>query len=442
MKLSPLRRGFGGGGILQRTLPAALREGAEPVLHPPESEDVYWMQQALAWAMSGIGRSHPNPTVGCVIVKEGRLLASGATEVYGSRHAERVAIESVADRSQLRGATLYVTLEPCAHTGRQPPCAELVASCGVSRCVVAVEDPNPLVAGKGLRHLREAGLEVQTGVLAQEALAWHLPFLFWQVTGRALIAAKWAQTLDGQLAYDDGRSQWISGEPSRAYTHWLRQKYDAILVGARTVLADRPALTVRSCEEPHHRQPIRLVFDPAARILSCPEDVWQALLERTFSPETPTVLMVRQPVLEAARREPLAARRLERIEHVLPLSGDAAPADCLRTALADPALGARVGRPIQSVMVEGGPSLLSTLTGAGMIDVAHVFTAPVLGGGARYRLQFPAPYGVGVRWSPIAHARLGEDLLVEYLSPSTRSLLETLDAGRPSNEPVPAPKAA
>jgi diaminohydroxyphosphoribosylaminopyrimidine deaminase/5-amino-6-(5-phosphoribosylamino)uracil reductase len=400
------------------------------------------MQQALEQAMSAVGRSHPNPTVGCVIVKEGRLIASGATEVYGSRHAERVAIQSVADPSQLRGATLYVTLEPCSHTGRQPPCAELVASCGFARCVTAVGDPNPLVAGKGLRRLREAGLTVQTGVLAHEAAAWHLPFLFWQMAGRTLIAAKWAQTLDGQLAYDDGRSQWISGEESRAYTHWLRQKYDAILVGAGTVLADHPTLTVRDCAGPHHRQPLRLLFDPGARILSCPEEVWRGLLERTFSPETPTVLMARESALTAARQEPLTAQRLEHIEHLLPLSNEEAPAACLRAALADPTLSERVGRPIHSVMVEGGPRLLSTLADARMIDVAHVFTAPILGGGARYRLQFPAPYGVGVRLSPMAHARLGEDLLVEYLYPSTQKLLEKLDFGSPSGAPVNTPEAA
>lgn len=440
--MSALRRGFGGGGVIQSTLPETLRQGAEPVLHPTKSGDEYWMQQALEKAMSAVGRSHPNPTVGCVIVKDGRLIASGATEVHGGRHAERVAIQSVADRSQLRGATLYVTLEPCSHTGRQPPCAELVASCGFARCVAAVGDPNPLVGGNGFRRLRETGLEVHTGVLAQEAMAWHLPFLFWQMAGRTLIAAKWAQTLDGQLAYDDGRSQWISGVESRAYTHWLRQKYDAILVGAGTVLADQPTLTVRSCVEPHHRQPIRLLFDPGARILSCPEKVWQGLLERTFSPETPTVLMVRESALSAARRESLTARRLERVEHLQPLSDELAPAASLRAALADPTLGTRVGRPIHSVMVEGGPRLISTLADAGMIDMAHIFTAPILGGGTRYRLQFPAPYGVGVRLNPMAHARLGEDMLVEYLYPSTRKLLERLDVGQPANELVKTSEAA
>ncbi|SEK47035.1 diaminohydroxyphosphoribosylaminopyrimidine deaminase [Stigmatella aurantiaca] len=440
--MNPLRRGFSGGGVIQRTLPVPLQQGAEPVLPTAQGGDEYWMQKALEQAMSAVGRSHPNPTVGCVIVKEGRLLASGATEVHGGRHAERVAIQSVADRSQLRGATLYVTLEPCSHTGRQPPCAELVASCGFARCVVAVGDPNPLVAGNGLRRLRETGLEIQTGVLAQEAIAWHLPFLFWQLAGRTLIAAKWAQTLDGQLAYDDGRSQWISGEESRAYTHWLRQKYDAILVGAGTVLADQPALTVRSCVEPHHRQPVRLLFDPAARILSCPEGVWQGLLERTFSPATPTVLMVHPSALEAARQEPRVVQRLERVEHLLPLLEGSSPAATLRAALADPALSAHAGRPIHSVMVEGGPRLLSTLAEASVFDVAHIFTAPTLGGGTRYRLQFPAPYGTGVRLNPMAHARLGEDLLVEYLYPSTQKLLEKLGAGRALSEPVKTPEAA
>jgi len=440
--MSTLRRGFGGGGVIQRTLPETLRQDAEPVLSPAKGEDEYWMQLALEQAMSAVGRSHPNPTVGCVIVKDGRVIASGATEICGGRHAERVAIQSVADPSQLRGATIYVTLEPCSHTGRQPPCAELVASCGFARCVVAVGDPNPLVSGKGLRRLREAGLEVQTGILAQEVMAWHLPFLFWQMAGRTLIAAKWAQTLDGQLAYDDGRSQWISGVESRAYTHWLRQKYDAILVGAGTVLADQPALTVRSCVEPHHRQPVRLLFDPGARILSCPEEVWRGLLERTFTAETPTVLMVRESALSAARRERLAAQRLERIEHLHPLPDELAPAASLRAALADASLGTRVGRPLHSVMVEGGPRLISALADAGMIDVAHIFTAPILGGGTRYRLQFPAPYGVGVRLNPMAHARLGEDLLVEYLYPATRKLLEKLDLGPPASGPMKTPEAA
>ncbi|QRO01347.1 bifunctional diaminohydroxyphosphoribosylaminopyrimidine deaminase/5-amino-6-(5-phosphoribosylamino)uracil reductase RibD [Archangium violaceum] len=422
-----LRRGFGSGGLFSRTLPDPLQYGTEPVERPSREDDAYWMRLALERAMSACGRSNPNPTVGCVIVKEGRVLAEGATEVHGGRHAERVAIDSVADRSRLRGATLYVTLEPCSHTGRQPPCVDLVESCGFARCVIGLVDPNPLVAGGGLRRLRRAGVELRFGVLRDELIAWHLPFLFWHLASRPLMAAKWAQTLDGQLAYDSGRSQWISGPESRAYTHWLRQKYDAILVGAGTVLADHPALTVRSCQGPHHRQPIRLLFDPNARILSCPEEQWRTLLQRTFTAETPTVLLVDEAALTEARRERLQARGLEQV-HLVPLPAGASTVARLYAALEDPLLAERVSRPLHSIMVEGGPRLLSALAEAGLLDLAHVFTAPTIGGGLRYRLGLSAPDGTGLRLHPFAHARLGDDLLTEYLLPSTSKLLEGLDS--------------
>lgn len=428
-----LRRGFGGGGMLARTLPSGLQHRAEPVGPPPRDEDERWMQLALERAMSGNGRSNPNPTVGCVIVKDGRVLAEGATEVHGGRHAERVAIQSVADRSVLRGATIYVTLEPCSHTGRQPPCVELVESCGFARCVVGLVDPNPLVAGGGLRRVRQAGVELRLGVLRDELIAWHLPFLFWQLAKRPLMAAKWAQTLDGQLAYDDGRSQWISGEESRAYAHWLRQKYDAILVGAGTVLADHPALTVRSCRGPHHRQPVRVLFDPHARILSCPEEQWRALLRRTFSREAPTVLMVGGAELSDAQRERLLAPSLEHV-HVLPLRGGRSPIQSLYEALANPLLGERVGRPLHSVLVEGGPRLLSALAAEDLIDLAHVFTAPTIGGGYRHHLGLATAQGMGFRLHPFAHARMGEDLLSEYLRPATSRLLEGLESIAPVSD--------
>ncbi|MDY7228148.1 bifunctional diaminohydroxyphosphoribosylaminopyrimidine deaminase/5-amino-6-(5-phosphoribosylamino)uracil reductase RibD [Hyalangium rubrum] len=419
-----LRRGFGGGGLLSRTLPSGLQHRAEPVGAPQRDEDERWMQLALERAMSGNGRSNPNPTVGCVIVKDGRVIAEGATEVHGGRHAERVAIQSVADRSVLRGATIYVTLEPCSHTGRQPPCVELVESCGFARCVVGLADPNPLVAGGGLRRVRQAGVELRLGVLRDELIAWHLPFLFWQLAKRPLMAAKWAQTLDGQLAYDDGHTQWISGEESRAYAHWLRQKYDAILVGAGTVLADHPTLTVRSCRGPHHRQPVRVLFDPRGRILSCPEAQWRVLLQRTFSPETPTVLLTSNAVLENAR---LSAPGMEHV-HGVPLPEGKSPILGLYEALSDPLVAERVGRPLHSVLVEGGPRLLSALATADLIDLAHVFTAPKIGGGQRHRLGLATAQGTAFQLHPFAHARLGDDLLTEYLRPDTGSLLEGLES--------------
>jgi diaminohydroxyphosphoribosylaminopyrimidine deaminase/5-amino-6-(5-phosphoribosylamino)uracil reductase len=163
---------------------------------PPEragADDAFWMHHALLSAMAAEGRASPNPTVGAVIVKDGVLIATGATEPYGQRHAERCAIDNVADRTVLRGATIYTTLEPCAHWGKQPPCADLVASCGFERCVVGVQDPNPRVGGAGLERVRAAGAEVLSGVLRNEILTWHLPYLFpylfSQAGGRPLISA-------------------------------------------------------------------------------------------------------------------------------------------------------------------------------------------------------------------------------------------------------------
>ncbi|WP_240670287.1 bifunctional diaminohydroxyphosphoribosylaminopyrimidine deaminase/5-amino-6-(5-phosphoribosylamino)uracil reductase RibD [Actinoplanes solisilvae] len=151
-------------------------------------DDAYWMRRALLRAMAAEGGASPNPTVGAVIVKDGELIAEGSTERYGGRHAERCAIDNVADRSVLRGATIYTTLEPCAHWGRQPPCADLVATCGFARCVAGLRDPNPEVAGVGLARVRSAGTEVSSGVLRNELIAWHLPYLVQRITGRALVS--------------------------------------------------------------------------------------------------------------------------------------------------------------------------------------------------------------------------------------------------------------
>jgi pyrimidine deaminase RibD-like protein len=168
--------GYGLGGLFG----AASEAGAR--------DDAYWMRRALLSAMAAEGKASPNPTVGAVIVKDGELIAEGSTEQYGGRHAERCAIDSIADRSVLRGATLYTTLEPCAHWGRQPPCADLVASCGFGRCVAGIRDPNPAVAGTGLARVRHAGTRVSSGVLRNELIAWHLPYLVRRIAGRPLVS--------------------------------------------------------------------------------------------------------------------------------------------------------------------------------------------------------------------------------------------------------------
>lgn len=423
-----LRPGFCFGGQLDRTLPTAPAPGDLPSAPPDglaggSDADRHWMTLALTIAMTSNGRSNPNPSVGCVIVKEGRCIAGGATEHCGGRHAERVALDSLPDPALARGATLYATLEPCSHYGRQPPCASRVAAAGVSRCVVAVNDPNPLVDGQGLSMLRAHGIAVTQGVLGAEAAAWHLPFLAWQARRRPLIAAKWAQTLDGQLAYDGGVPRWISGKSSRAYAHWLRQRYDAIMVGAGTALADLPSLTVRDCAQPHNRHPTRLLYDPNGRVLRCPEDTWSGLLASLLSPPAPTIAIVCEAALTPDVDERLEC--LSRLDHVAVLRApaDVSPLEWALARLAD-ARPAQLGRhPIQSILVEGGPRLLALCASLDLLDTAHVFISPRFGGGTRNRIPFAPPTGHSAELRPITCATLGDDLLAEYARPELLDLM-------------------
>ncbi len=426
----PLRPGFGFGGVLRDTLPEAL-QNAVPA-PPIRGEDEGWMLETLRMAMTHHGLSDPNPVVGCVVVRDGRVVSRGATERIGERHAERVAIEAVADRSLFRGATAYVTLEPCSHHGRQPPCADLLASVGLARCVVALRDPNPLVDGAGLAQLQAAGIAVSVGTLAPEAAGWHAPFLLGQRLGRPLVAAKWAQTLDGQLAYDDGAERWLTGKAARAHTHWLRQKYDAILVGAGTVLADDPALTVRDAAGDRHRQPLRLVYDPNGRALAAlPQrlDRWKGGL---LSADAPTVFLL--GTAAARQAAPLAALLPPSAAMLALPDGD--PVAALFEVLAGPAMVARLGRPVASVMVEGGPRLLGLLLEAGRVDLAHVFIAPVIGGGERNRIAFPGSVAATRGWRPIATAALGPDLLAEYVPAATAAHLGRLVGPDPAGSPL------
>lgn len=433
-----LTPGFGFGGRIDRTSVPAPDEADDRPSHAPAgpgtAADRHWMAQAMAMAMTAIGRSNPNPSVGCVLVKEGHCIAAGATEHCGGRHAERVALDSLPDPALAQGATLYVTLEPCSHHGRQPPCADRLVAAGIGRCVVAVSDPNPLVAGRGLAMLRAHGIAVTQGVLGIEAAAWHLPFLAWQSRGCPLVAVKWVQTLDGQLADDSGVPCRISARDARAYTHWLRQRYDAIMVGAGTALAELPHLTVRDCAQPHHRHPVRLLFDPAGRVLHSGEATWNGLLASLFSAAAPTAMIVGEAALAAGARE-----RLERIRHVtvLPVPAGAEPFDWALARLAcDPPAPLR-HRPFQSLLVEGGPRLLALCARRGIPDAAHVFISPRIGGGSRHRLPFMPPGAGSPGFKPLACATLGEDLLVEYARPDLVDLMVRLvhpcDASRTSD---------
>lgn len=449
---STLCAGFGMGGLLARTLPPSIAATAvDSALVPIPGSDAHWMLEAFLTAMNSVGITAPNPAVGCVIVRDGHLLARGATQAFGGKHAERMAFEALAHTPEmLKGATAYVTLEPCAHTGRQPPCADLFPGSGITRVVVGVGDPDPRVNGQGLHRVRAAGIKVDMGPLSSEIRAWLFPFLAANHLGRPIFVGKWAQSLDGCLADDNDVSQWISGPTARAYTHWLRQKYDAILVGAGTVLADFPRLDVRDCALPQARMPLKMIFDPSGRLLN-PEltlDVRAKLLKTTFlgptdgssllgsttspapiaAPAAPCVLLVSRQALQASQGSTWMDELIAQNNSILIVAHDAGllPHEACLEAFANPQVLALHGRPFQSVLVEGGAQVLSLFEGAGYLDLAHVFIAPIMVGGDKNRIRPGTLAGSSAKRSSlalnqvarhrlVAHARMGNDILMEYV---------------------------
>ena len=224
--------------------------------------DQYYMQLALDLAASAKGKTNPNPLVGAVIVKDGSIVGTGLHRKAGEPHAEVHAFRMAGDHA--KDATLYVTLEPCSHFGKTPPCANLVKESGVKRVVVAMQDPNPSVAGRGIQLLRDAGIEVEVGVLEAQARRLNERFIHNMITSRPFVISKFAMTLDGKIATYSGHSQWITGEEARANVHELRDEVDAILVGVGTVLKDNPALTTR-LKERTGKNPIRIILDRELR---------------------------------------------------------------------------------------------------------------------------------------------------------------------------------
>jgi diaminohydroxyphosphoribosylaminopyrimidine deaminase/5-amino-6-(5-phosphoribosylamino)uracil reductase len=310
------------------------------------------MEQALALASLAEGRTSPNPRVGCVLVRGDDVVGAGFHPAAGHPHAEAVAVGIAGDRA--RGATAYVNLEPCAHTGRTPPCADLLIRAGVRRVVASVVDPNPLVDGHGFERLRAAGVAVQVGLLAGPARRLNAPFFTWFERGRPRVTIKAGMSLDGRLAAAGGRSRWITGEPARRFAHRLRMRHDAILVGVGTVAADDPELTVRLPGV--HAPRIRAVLDPEGRIPAA------AAILRHGPAGTP-----RTRVYTAAspREETSAAEWV-----VVP----AGPTGLdLAAVLAD--LGER---GVQSVLVEGGGRTVAGFLDAGLADEAALFVAPSL----------------------------------------------------------------
>lgn len=320
--------------------------------------DEDYMREALRIARYAEGRTSPNPLVGAVIVRDGRIIAEGWHRKAGTPHAEIHALRMAGDLA--RGATLYVTLEPCSHYGRTGPCAKAVAEAGIARVVVAMQDPNPKVAGRGMEMLRAAGVEVCCGVLAAEAARLNEVFLHWITTGLPFVALKTAMTLDGKIATHTGDSQWITGEASRLRVHELRDRYDAILVGIGTVLHDDPSLTTRLPDR-QGKHPLRIVLDSMART------------PRTAKLLTDGAAPTLIAVTARAPQERVAALRQAGAEVLVCGEGPRVDAQALLKALGE--------REISSVFVEGGGRVNASLLAAGFVDKVYAFVAPKLVGG-------------------------------------------------------------
>jgi diaminohydroxyphosphoribosylaminopyrimidine deaminase/5-amino-6-(5-phosphoribosylamino)uracil reductase len=322
------------------------------------------MRRALELATRGRGFVEPNPQVGAVVVRDGEIVGEGWHERFGGPHAEVMALGAAGPKA--RGATLFVTLEPCCHHGKTPPCTDAIRAAGIVRVVVATGDPFPAVAGRGVETLRAAGINVETGLLAAEAERLTAPFRTLVTRGRPWVIAKWAMSLDGRLATAPGQDRWISSVESRGLVHDLRSRVDAIAVGITTAVADDPLLTARPVAESTTgpRQPLRIVLDGQARLPLTSKLV-----------QTARQLPVLVAVGPQAPHDKVAALEASGCEV---WRGDAAD-----TATRTAALLVELGRRrLTNLLVEGGPTLLAGMFAADQIDEVWAFIAPlILGGG-------------------------------------------------------------
>jgi diaminohydroxyphosphoribosylaminopyrimidine deaminase/5-amino-6-(5-phosphoribosylamino)uracil reductase len=373
--------------------------------------DEAWMGRAVALAEGGRGATSPNPMVGAVLVRDGRVVGEGFHQAAGGPHAEALALAAAG--AAAAGATCYVTLEPCAHHGRTPPCADALVAAGVARVVAAMADPDPRVDGAGLARLRAAGVEVVTGPGAEAAATQNAAYLTHRRLGRPRVTLKAAASMDGKVAAPDGTSQWITGPDARADGHRLRAEADAVLVGAGTALADDPRLTVRL---PGHagRQPLRVLADATGRV---------GPGGHLFDGEAPT-LVATTPAAPAAAVDAWKAAGAEVLicaEQTVMVGG----------ALAAPPVGQGVDleelaralgeRGVLELMVEGGPRLQASLWAAELADRLVWYLAPLAIGGqaAPGLLGDGAATLAGARRLRLASVdRLGDDLrLIAYPSP-------------------------
>lgn len=366
-----------------------------------------YMRRAIELAKKGSGHVNPNPLVGAVIVRDGEIIGEGYHECYGQLHAERNAIANAKKRgNSLEGSTIYVTLEPCCHYGKTPPCTEAIIEEKIARVVVGSDDPNPLVSGKGFQMLREKGIEVIPHFLKEECDAMNHVFFHYIRTGTPYVAMKYAMTMDGKIACYTGDSKWVTGEESRAHVQTLRNHYKGIMAGIGTVLADDPML---NCRIEGRRDPIRIIADSHLRI---PMD---SQLVRTAG---------QQPLIVAClpdADEEKVAQLQEKGVEVLRIPG-VTTADITeeqKEVISLPVLMKELGaRKIDGILLEGGGQLNESALQAGIVDRIYCYIAPKIFGGAQAKTPVE---GQGLtraadawQFNRIGMQEFGQDILLEY----------------------------
>lgn len=352
------------------------------------------MRRALALARRGLQGVSPNPMVGAVLVRRGKVIAEGYHRRFGGPHAE---VEALRRAGDARGADLYVTLEPCGHYGKTPPCAAAILAAGVRRVIYGASDPNPETAGRGPRALRAAGLEVVRGFLEKECVSLNAPYFYWRETGLPWVILKWAMTLDGKIATGSGESQWITGEEARAQAHALRRRVDAVMVGTRTLLRDDPLLLPKPARG---RTPVRVILDRRGRLpLSL-----RLLGVPAQSGDGPR-LYVAGPDASDRRLRELASRGLE----ILRLKANEWGLLRLLRELGR--------RGISQLLVEGGSALLGSFVAARSAQEVAAFVAPRLLGGRDALGAVGGPGLEALARTPWLERpglkRLGRDILIQ-----------------------------
>jgi len=363
-----------------------------------DNMDNFFMQQALNLAEKARGKTTPNPLVGAIVVKNGEVIGQGYHQKAGEPHAEVFALQEAGEKAH--DATIYVTLEPCSHYGRTPPCSKKIIESGIKRAVIAMVDPNPKVAGQGIAQLKEAGIEVTLGIGEQKAMSLNEIFLKYITTGKPFLVLKTGMSLDGKIATKNGHSRWITCEQSRAFVHQMRNQLDAIMVGIGTVLQDNPQLTTR-LPEGEGRNPLRIIVDSKARI---------PLDSRVLDEQAPTIVAV----TSAADQQKIALLQAKGIK-ILEIKEKKGRIDLHDLLI-------KLGKlEITSVLLEGGSTLNGAMLQDKLVDKAYFFIASKIIGGK----DAPTPIGgegidtleQAVQMKEYQVKRIGTDILLQgYLS--------------------------